>query len=183
LLVDEVLRGVASRGGRVLTKLLLSDLSIRACQSCGPNASSRYCRIDDDMGLVFAALERSRIVVLGSPVYFDSVSAQTKLMIDRCNCLCALMETEGGGSAFEKRLREPQVGVFVAVGGGGQDFSPIHATAAGFFSWIGAELVASLLYAHERNERGGVRSDARWIERAFEAGVLAASRCAELSGT
>ena len=132
------------------------------------------------MQQVYEALEASDIVVLGSPVYFDSVTAQTKLVIDRCNCLTALVETEGGSMAFERRLLRPKVGVLVAAAGAGQDFGPLRATAAGFFSWIHVELVTSLLYEHDGNDPGGVRSDVLWMEMAFEAGVLAASRCAEL---
>lgn len=38
----------------------------------------QYCRYEDDMRIVYEALEESDIVVLGFPVYFDTVSAQAK---------------------------------------------------------------------------------------------------------
>ncbi len=170
VLVGQVLAG-ASSCGAIVNKIYLSDLSIQPCQSCGPNASLAFCRFDDDMQQVFRALEDSDIVVLGSPVYFDTVSAQTKLMIDRCNCLTALVEESDGSARFEKRLKKRKTGVFVAVAGSGQDFSPIQATADGFFKWINAHLIESVLYSHDSNEKGNVRSECEWMKKAFDAGV------------
>jgi len=97
---------------------------------------------------VYSALEASNIVVLGSPVYFDTVSAQTKLMIDRCNCLKGLIEEGDGAARFQTRLARWRVGVLVAVAGLEQDVASIRATAAGFFTWITADFVESVLYPH-----------------------------------
>lgn len=178
ILVGRVLEG-ASSCGAITEKLFLNDLAIRPCQSCGPRRpkeSLEFCRFEDDMEQVFEALQASDVVVLGSPVYFDTVSAQTKLMIDRCNCLTALVDGGGGTMAFEKRLKRRKAGVFVAVAGTEQDFGPIRATAEGFFAWINADLIESVLYGHEGNEKGTVRNDPVWMRKAFEAGARAASR-------
>jgi multimeric flavodoxin WrbA len=173
ILVGQVLEGASSRGA-MTTQIFLNDLSIRPCQSCGPNQSREYCRFHDGMDTVFAALEQSDIVVLGSPIYFDTVSAQTKLMIDRCNCLTALVQDSDGSSRFVKRLASKKAGLLVAVAGAAQDFAPIRTTAAGFFTWINADFTASILYAHDTNEKGGVRDNSEWMRKAFQAGVLAA---------
>lgn len=175
ILVGQVLDGASSRGA-ITRKIYLNDLAIRPCQSCGPNESLEFCRFEDDMEQVFTALEESDIVVLGSPVYFDTVSAQTKLMIDRCNCLTALSDLGNGTTAFEKRLKKRKTGIFVAVAGSEQNFGPIRTTADGFFAWINADLIESVLYGHDGNEKGSVRNDSAWMRKAFEAGVLAASR-------
>jgi multimeric flavodoxin WrbA len=174
LLVGQAVAGASSRGATVST-IYLNDLSIRPCQSCGPNASPAFCRFEDDMRQVFDALEESDIVVLGSPVYFDSVSAQTKLMIDRCNCLTAWVKEGDGSPRFEKRLKKRKTGVLVAVAGSGQDFRPIQATAAGFFKWINAHSIQSVLYSHDSDEKGGVRIESEWMQKAFDAGVQAAT--------
>lgn len=174
VLVGQVLAGASSRGATT-RKIFLNDLVIRPCQSCGPNESPEFCRCEDDMRIVYEALEESDIVVLGSPVYFDTVSAQAKLMIDRCNCLTALVQGRDGSTAFERRLTKRKAGVLVAVAGSEQDFGPIRAAAGGFFTWINADLIGSVLYAHGATEPGSVRADPDWMTRAFDVGVLAAT--------
>ena len=173
VLVGQVLEGASSCGVSA-KKILLNELSIRPCQSCGPNQSSEPCCYKDDMQQVYEALAESDIVVLGSPVYFDTVSAQAKLMIDRCNCLTALVEEKDGSVRFEKRFEKRKTGLLVAVAGSGQDFSSIRATATGFFAWINADTIPPILYAHDGSEKGSVRSDSHWMREAFDAGVFAA---------
>jgi len=95
LLVSQVLKGATSQGART-QKIYLNDLNIKPCQSCGVDPHPKYCLFDDDMKLIYDALESYDAIVLGSPVYFDTVSSQTKLMIDLATAysriLSALME-------------------------------------------------------------------------------------------
>jgi len=86
LLVSQVLKGAMSQGAK-MQKIYLNDLHVKPCQSCGVDPHPKYCLFDDDMQLIYNALESNDVIVLGSPVYFDTVSAQVKLVIDRCNCL------------------------------------------------------------------------------------------------
>jgi multimeric flavodoxin WrbA len=65
----------------------LNEKSILPCQACGKSPEPDFCFFHDDMDEVFAVMSKSEGVILGSPVYFDSVSAQAKLFIDRTNCL------------------------------------------------------------------------------------------------
>ena len=64
---------------------------MRPCVACGPEPTAGYCIFHDDMDAVYAALERAHAMAVGSPVYFDTVSAQLKLVIDRCNCVTPLV--------------------------------------------------------------------------------------------
>jgi multimeric flavodoxin WrbA len=116
LLVDEVLRGAAGQGAETC-KVHLNDLLIKPCQSCGVDPFPRLCLFDDGMRVVFDVLERCDVVVLGSPVYFDSVSAQVKLMIDRSNCLMPYVKHSDGSFGFERRIKKRKKGVFIAVAG------------------------------------------------------------------
>jgi multimeric flavodoxin WrbA len=170
LLVSQVLKGASSQGAETHT-LYLNDMNIRPCQSCGVDPYPKYCLFDDDMKLIYAALESCDVIVLGSPVYFDTVSAQTKLVIDRCNCLMPYVEKPDGTTGFERRIKKSKKGVFVAVAGIDQDFSTIQTTVSGFFKWANIELVETILYAHDDNELGGVRKDTGKMPRAFEAGI------------
>lgn len=95
LLVSQVLKGASSQGAET-HKIYLNDLNIKPCQSCGVDPYPKYCLFDDDMKVVYDALESCEVIVLGSPVYFDTVSAQTKLMIDRSNCLLPYVRRPDG---------------------------------------------------------------------------------------
>ena len=95
LLVSQVLKGASSQGAET-HKIYLNDLNIKPSQSCGVDPYPKYCLFDDDMKVVYDALESCEVIVLGSPVYFDTVSAQTKLMIDRSNCLLPYVRRPDG---------------------------------------------------------------------------------------
>jgi len=171
LLVDRVLAGAASVGAKV-EKVLLNDLTIRACQSCGIDNRAGRCRIEDDMRIVERLLDESDLLVLGTPVYFDTVSAQMKLMIDRANCRTPLLTQPGGATGFATRPRTKRA-VLVAVAGSGQQFRTLRATVKGFLAWVGAELVDEVLYTHDSLEIGAVRNDEDALRRAFAAGARA----------
>ena len=61
-----------------------STLSIEGCRACGGCSKSGICVIDDTMRSISAALEHVDAVVWITPVYFGSVPAQLKAVIDRC---------------------------------------------------------------------------------------------------
>jgi multimeric flavodoxin WrbA len=132
-----------------------------------------HCRIDDDMHQVHALLDAADILILGTPVYFDTVSAQTKLMIDRCNCMTPLVTQPGGTCAFAERPACRKRAVLVAVAGSRQQFRTLRVTVKGFLNWVGAELVGEVLYGHDSTTPGNVRDDPKRLEAAFLAGVRA----------
>jgi multimeric flavodoxin WrbA len=171
LLVSQVLEGASSQGAET-SKLYLNDMRIRPCQDCGVDPRPRYCLLDDDMEQVYAALDTCDAIVLGSPVYFDTVSAQTKLMIDRCNCLMPYVRREDGTYGFaDRRIEKHKRGVFVTAAGTEQKFDTIRTTVGGFFLWANVGLVEMIAYAHDDVELGGVKQDEQWMQRAFEVGI------------
>jgi len=170
LLVSQVLKGASTQGAET-HKIYLNDLGIKPCQSCGVDPNPKYCLFDDDMKQIYDALESCDIIVLGSPVYFDTVSAQTKLMIDRSNCLMPYVERPDGTSGFERRMKKRKKGVFIAVAGTDQEFNTVLTTAKGFFNWANIELSETILYPHDDNELGGVKKDERIMNRVFDVGV------------
>jgi len=192
LLVDQVLAGAASQGVHI-EKIFLNDLTIRPCQSCGPGphdvgphdmgshsvgSHAGHCRIDDDMRQIHALIDAADILILGTPVYFDTVSAQTKLLIDRCNCMTPLVERPDGTCAFADRPTCPKRAILVAVAGSSQQFRTLRVTVNGFLKWVGAELVEEVLYAHDSTTPGSVRDDPKTLQAAFLAGMRAAERTA-----
>ena len=66
-------------------KFYLSDLNIAPCKSCYGcrNNESKTCVVKDDMESISKAIDSSDIVVMGSPLYWWSISAQLKTVVDR----------------------------------------------------------------------------------------------------
>lgn len=175
ILVSQVLEGARSRGATT-EKVYLNDLQIKACQSCGEDPHPKYCLIADDMTIIYTMLETCDAIVVGSPVYFDTVSAQVKLMIDRSNCLTPYTSLPDGTFGFVKRLKKKKKGIFVAVAGDEQEFDAILATVEGFFKWTNTELVETILYSHSDERLGGVKENRGTMEKAFQTGAKLVSR-------
>jgi multimeric flavodoxin WrbA len=175
LLVSEVLNGASSRGAEIY-KTYLNDLHMRPCQSCGVDPAPKHCLFNDDMKEVYATLESCDGIVLGSPVYFDTVSAQTKLMIDRCNCLMPYVEQADGTWGFERRIKKRKKGVLIAVAGVDQKLDTTLTTAEGFFNWTNTELSETIFFNHDDNEVGSVKNDKKIMDQASEVGVQIAEQ-------
>lgn len=123
------------------------------------------------MKQIYDALETSDAIVLGSPVYFDTVSAQVKLMIDRSNCLMPYVRKADGTFGFERRVEKQKKGVFIAVAGTDQEFNVVLATVKGFFNWTNTRLVETYFYSHDENDLGNIKNDKEKMKHAFDIGV------------
>jgi len=62
----------------------LTDYAIEPCNSCWACRENSSCVINDDMKtLVIPEILRADAIVIGTPVYFNNVTAQLKSFIDR----------------------------------------------------------------------------------------------------
>jgi len=128
------------------------------------------------MNQIYDALETSDVIVLGSPVYFDTVSAQVKLMIDRSNCLVPYVKKADRTFEFERKLKKQKKGIFVVVSGTDQNYNAILASIKGFFNWTNTTLTETIYYAHDDNKLGSVKNDQAKMKQAFELGIKV-SKC------
>ena len=83
VLCDEFLKGAAENGNEV-QKIRLAEKKIAPCAACYGCTENHICVRKDDMAEVLDALKAADVIALASPVYFYSVCAQMKAMIDRC---------------------------------------------------------------------------------------------------
>jgi len=77
LLLAEVL---AVCGGELVR---ICDLDVAPCTSCWCCLQQERCVLNDDMTALTARLLSARAILLGTPVYFNNVSAQLKAFMDR----------------------------------------------------------------------------------------------------
>lgn len=83
-LLDAVLAGAKSAEESVIVeKLGLNKLNIHPCQECGGCKTTGKCVVIDDMQMIYQKLRTADRVIIASPIYFSSVTAQMKMMIDR----------------------------------------------------------------------------------------------------
>ncbi len=83
LLCDEFMRG-ASEAGNHVEKIRVSEKKIGYCTGCYYcQTSGGACAIKDDMAEVLQKMIDADVLVLASPVYFYSIAAQLKAVIDR----------------------------------------------------------------------------------------------------
>jgi multimeric flavodoxin WrbA len=133
-LADQVRAGAEGAGAAVET-VYLHGLNIHPCDGCYFCEGTGVCAIDDDMQALYPKLRQADAIVIASPVYWFTFSAQVKLCVDRWLAL----ETSDGNELCGKRI-----GIVltygdadVVVSGG---INAIH-TFESIFAYIGAEIV------------------------------------------
>jgi multimeric flavodoxin WrbA len=89
-LANQIIKGTKSTGASV-DKVFLNERDISPCQACYAcqRTDSRGCAIDDEMQPIYRKLVKSDAWIITSPVYWFTMSAQTKIFIDRCFALLA----------------------------------------------------------------------------------------------
>jgi len=167
LLLAEVLKGAKSKGAEVKT-IMLNDLKISPCQHCDACFEAGVCKIKDDMQMVYRELEKADRIVLASPVHFLGVSAQAKIMIDRCQALWArkyILKIPPLGD------RRPRKGLFIAVGGMklANLFGPSLAIVKALFKVLDIEYAGDLLFPGV-DEKGAIKKHPDALKQAFLAG-------------
>lgn len=97
-LAAQIIKGAESTGAAVET-IYLHGKNIAACQACYAcqKPDSKGCAIDDDMQPIYRRLIEADCWVIASPVYWFTMSAQTKLFLDRCFALPAYQKDAFAG--------------------------------------------------------------------------------------
>lgn len=86
VLLDAALEA-AQHEGATTEKIVLNNLKARPCQHCDGCLHTGVCIIDDDIQPLHHKLMEADRIVLASPIFFMSVTAQAKIAIDRCQAL------------------------------------------------------------------------------------------------
>ena len=84
-LLRKVLEPIAAAGHKT-EFMQVGGTRIRGCTACGAcgRTKNKRCVIEDDVfNLAFAKMLEADAILIGSPVYFADVTAETKALIDR----------------------------------------------------------------------------------------------------
>ncbi len=168
LLLQEAVRGAREEGAEV-EEFVLRDLKMSPCLEIYACKNSGRCAIQDDFQKVYDSILESRGVMLASPIFFYSVSAHTKILMDRCQSLWVkkhwLKEASSGQDGPGRK------GLFISVGAtrGKKLFDGTMLTVRYYFEAIDCELWKSLLY-RELDFEGDVLEHPDYLEEAHQAG-------------
>jgi len=166
ILLRETLRVVEGAGHDVVI-FRLNDMDIKPCQNCGGCNVTGTCIIEDDMQEISGAIRDSDRFILASPVFFFGLSAQSKIMIDRCQSFWCeknlLKKTLPAGPHGRK-------GLLILVGGMKKElgFQCSEATAKAFFRTISVPHHETLSFAGV-DDKGEIRNHPTALNDAFEA--------------
>lgn len=110
-LIRKVLKGSEEAG--TSTRLFqLGEMKVSPCIACMGCKKTARCVVKDDMLQTYEALETAtepKGLVLGTPIYFDHVSAQLKGWLDRLYCYTY---TELGQKMFPKGFKAALVATY-----------------------------------------------------------------------
>jgi multimeric flavodoxin WrbA len=162
LLADTAAEGAQTAGAEVET-FLLHRMNIRPCDACDTCQETGVCVLKDDMQLLYPKLREAKAILIASPIYWFTMSAQTKQFIDRWYAL----ESSQGNA-----LKGKQFGIILTYG----DTDPYSSGAINairsfqdMFRYIGAD-IAGMVYGTASNE-GDVLKQPELLERANQLGA------------
>ncbi|KLU65665.1 MULTISPECIES: flavodoxin family protein [Desulfosporosinus] len=82
LLCDQFILG-ANEAGHQTEKIFLRDKKIGYCTGCESCYASHKCIQNDDMAEILDKMIDAEVIVMATPVYFYTMNAQMKTLIDR----------------------------------------------------------------------------------------------------
>jgi len=162
-LAHRVAEGAAD-GGAEVQSFYLHEMDIKPCTACDVcrEDTSTDCNINDDMEQLYPKLRQADALVIASPIYWFTVSAQTKLFMDR---LYALGGPQGNA------LKGKRIGIIVTYG----DTDPFNSGAVNAlrtfqdaFAYIGSHIV-DMVYG-SASEAGEIKNNRGLMEKAYVMG-------------
>jgi len=167
VLLKEALKG-ASEAGAEVEAVFLRDKTISPCLEIYGCKVDGRCVIEDDFHEVAEKMVQADAIILASPIFFYTVSAHTKMLMDRCQ------------SFWVKRylLKEPitpgrprRKGAFISVGAthGKRLFEGVTLTVRYFFDVLDVDLSDTLL-VRGVDEKGEIFNNPEEIRAAYELG-------------
>ena len=168
-LLKQAVAGARQEGAQV-EEVVLRDYKISPCMEIYACIKTGQCAIRDDFPEILEKLESSNGIMLASPIFFYSVSAHTKIFMDRCQSLWVKkywIDKVPFGKWTAKRK-----GLFISAGAtkGKKLFEGVLLTVKYFFDVLDMELWNSLLYRGLDFE-GDVLKHPEYLKQAYETGI------------
>jgi len=167
--LDAFLKGAADAGADV-EKIQLVDIDYKCCKGCNACHKKGLCIIKDNLTPVFDAVSSADILVLASPIYSMTVTAEMKAFIDRGQFLWA-QKFKTKTLVFDEEHLKKHIGVFLSTSGQPVDgiFDAAFPVARAFFNDAGFSYTENVLFAG-MDARGGVKNWKESVDEAYSRG-------------
>jgi len=171
ILLDYALKGAIDSKAKI-RKVSLYDLDFYGCKECNDCFESGECSMTDDMDEVYEAIEMADRIILAAPIFFMSLPAQTKAMIDRCQRYWAIKYVLK--QSFPRASNAPsRYAAYIGIGGtrGSKLFDGTMLTLKYFFDAIDMQpLEDRYLLVRGVDGQGDVNENKDSLEDAYELG-------------
>lgn len=159
----------ARDGGATVHEIVLRDLKISPCLEIYGCTRDGDCVIQDDFQQVRDQMLASEGIMLASPIFFYTVSAHTKIFMDRCQSMW-VKKYWIDGLSFGQWV-PTRKGLFIAAGAthGKKLFDGALLTVRYFFDVIDTSLWKALLYRGLDFEKDALEKPA-YLQEAYQAG-------------
>ncbi len=167
-LLDAALDGARSEGAST-EKLILNELNIKPCSSCGDCLEMKKCSTGDDMQTVNERIASADAIVVASPIFFGSVSAQLKIMIDRFQPVWMSKSVLGKSQFRDKELK----GLFLCISGQDKEqyFENARQIVRIFFATLDIEYAGGLFFGGTNDKEKVLKEKDNALKGAFELGA------------
>jgi multimeric flavodoxin WrbA len=167
LLLREALEGAESASGQI-EYIRLSDYRIAPCVECNACYQTGICRIQDDYQQLLKKMLETDRLIFATPVFFMTVCAQAKMLIDRGQCLWAYKYVLKKQLFSAPRDRRAMV---IAVGGSKskKQFESIRFTMQTYFNVLDINYTINL-FINKVDDCGEIRKHSLALKEAFRLG-------------
>jgi multimeric flavodoxin WrbA len=167
-LLDHAVRGAEDAGTQV-EKIVLRDCKMSPCLEIYGCKKTGRCVIKDDFHDVMDKLLSCKGIMLASPIFFYSVSAHTKILMDRCQSLW--VKKYWVDQIPYRKTNLNRKGLFISAGAtkGKKLFDGTLLTVRYFFEVLDIDLWKSLLY-RQLDLENDVLNHPQYLDEAYETG-------------
>ncbi|MBU0533953.1 MAG: flavodoxin family protein [Candidatus Omnitrophica bacterium] len=165
ILLDKALEAARRKGAKT-KKIILNELRFSPCQECENIRKDGVCTIKDDWQKIVSEIKKADGLILASPIFFGSVSAQTKMFIDRFQCLWLAK------NVFQTyKAKKRKIGAFICVEASDRKdfFENAKAIVKNFFVTIDTDYKSELLCCGI-DSKGAINKKPNCLKKAFEIG-------------
>ena len=167
-LLREAIRG-ARDSGAVVEEVVLRDQKISPCLEIYGCKKAGECAIKDDFQKIRDLILEAQGLILASPIFFYSVSAHTKILMDRFQSLWVKKYWIENLPKNQKSIQRK--GLFITVGAtrGKKLFDGALLSIRYFFDTLDMELWKALMY-RQLDFEGDVLRHPEYLQEAYQAG-------------
>ena len=168
LLLQKAVQG-ARASGDVVDEIILRDLKMSPCLEIYGCKETGRCVIQDDFQKLCDQVLASKGIMLASPIFFYTVSAHTKIFMDRCQSLWVKKYWLDKRPRVEEESKRKALFISVGATKGKKLFAGVLLSIRYFLDILDATLHQSLVYRGLDFE-GDVLKHPEYLEEAYRAG-------------